>query len=95
MKRQRPPAHEDWRAVRDRRGSWTIVDATGSNPLLSPDPLRRLIAVHVAAQAPRLQAAVAWLLHDLHAQEDYRRKCTACREHGNFLKRQARARGGR
>ncbi len=69
MKRQRPPAHEEWRAVRNPRGQWTIVDATGSSPFQSPDPLRRYTAVRIGAQAPRLQVAVAWLLQDLHAQE--------------------------
>lgn len=65
MKRMQPPPFNDWRAVRDPRGQWTLMDATGSNPLRSPDPVTRLYAVHQAAAAPRQGAALLWLLQDL------------------------------
>lgn len=52
------PAFEDWRAARDRRGLWSIVNSRGEHPLQHPDPLVRMHAVYLAAHAPELRAAL-------------------------------------
>jgi hypothetical protein len=69
MKRMRPPAHERWRAIRTGAGQWHLVDLAGRDPLRSEDPAARLEAVHLAAAAPQLQAALAWLIQDFHQLE--------------------------
>ena len=69
MKRLVPPDHLAWRARRDGAGQWTVVDESGTDPLRSPEPLTRIDAIHLAAAAPQLQAAVKWLLEDLHNLE--------------------------
>lgn len=60
-----PPAHEVWRAERDEAGQWVVLDGDGRSPLRSPDPLVRMQAVHLAAAAPQLAAALEWLIEDL------------------------------
>ena len=69
MKRMRAPAHPLWRAERDAAGQWVVRDATGQDPLRSADPLVRLEAVHLAAAAPQLRAALTWLVQDFHQLE--------------------------
>ncbi|HKQ59276.1 MAG TPA: hypothetical protein VJY35_15545 [Candidatus Eisenbacteria bacterium] len=64
-----PPAHEVWRAQRNTVGQWIVTDETGSQPLSSSDPLVRIQAVHLAAAAPQLAAALKWLIEDLHRME--------------------------
>lgn len=54
----RPPKPSDfrrWRAVRDGRGQWIVVDEDGEQPIRDRDPMERLYAVHLAAEAPWLR----------------------------------------
>lgn len=46
-----------------------MTDDSGDQPIWSADPLVRIRAVHLAAAAPRLQAALKWLIEDLHNLE--------------------------
>lgn len=46
-----------------------MVDGQGRQPLRSSDPLTRIQAVHLAAAAPQMQAALKWLIEDLHNLE--------------------------
>src|SRR5436190_23326498 len=69
MKRMLPPPHEQWHPVRDQSGMWKVVDGLGKDPPRTPDPLARLTAVHLAAAAPTLQSALAWLVQDMHSVE--------------------------
>lgn len=55
-------ADDDWYAVRDSRGLWIVVDSSGRQPLLDPDPIARMYAVHLAAAAPGLRAGGAELV---------------------------------
>lgn len=64
-----PPAHDHWWAMRDAAGQWVVGDQDGKQPLRSADPLERVVAVHLAAAAPQLQAALKWLIEDLHNLE--------------------------
>ena len=47
---------EDWTAGRDARGAWVVLDRDGHQPLRAEDPGDRLRAVHLAAQAPAMEA---------------------------------------
>ena len=69
MKRMLPPPHTEWRPLRDANGQWCIVDGRGRDPLRSSDPLIRIEAVHLAAAAPQLRAALEWLVQDMHSLE--------------------------
>lgn len=53
---------DDWYPVRDGTGRWIVVDAAGRQPLLDPDPVARMYAVHLAAAAPGLRAGAAEML---------------------------------
>ncbi len=64
-----PPGHGTWRAERDEAGQWTVRDRWGEQPLRSADPLVRIQAVHLAAAAPQLEAALKWLVEDFHNLE--------------------------
>ena len=63
------PAYASWRADRNEAGQWIVTDGQGSQPLRSADPLVRTQAVHLAAAAPQLKAALEWLVEDLHNLE--------------------------
>ena len=49
-------AAEDWKATRDRNGQWAVVNARGEDVLHHTDVMRRMVAVHLAAEAPALRA---------------------------------------
>lgn len=69
MRRLVPPPHESWHADRDASGQWRVLDTRGQEPLRSTDPLVRIEAVHLAASAPQLAAALRWLVDDFHQLE--------------------------
>ena len=59
MARARPkPPRVEWKAVRDERGCWKLVDEEGREPLRSNDPAERVWAVYLAAAAPALRGAL-------------------------------------
>ena len=64
-----PPGYDAWRAERNGAGQWIVTDGQGRQPLRSSDPLVRTQAVHLAASAPQLRAALEWLVEDLHNLE--------------------------
>jgi hypothetical protein len=55
MVRRQPliPEYENWMAVEDARGQWTVVtERLRLEPLRNPEPYARMMAVHLAASAP-------------------------------------------
>lgn len=68
--RRRPPITEVWTATRNAAGVWVILDQNGEEPLRAVDPVRRLEAVHLAAKAPELRAALAELTKYLRMRDD-------------------------
>jgi hypothetical protein len=51
-------AHERWQARKDARGQWQVVDSSGEPLFSTADPLERIEAVVLAAQAPDLRHAL-------------------------------------
>jgi hypothetical protein len=59
MKRGNPliPPYENWMAVEDARGQWRVmIERLRLDPLCNPDPVERMLAVHLAAEAPAMRA---------------------------------------
>lgn len=50
--------HERWQARKDARGQWQVVNAFGEPLFSTADPLERIEAVFLAAQAPDLRHAL-------------------------------------
>ena len=63
----------------DARGQWTVVEqGTLIDVFRDPDPARRILTVHLGAQAPALKSALDALIRKLHGcgwdeDGDYRR----------------------
>lgn len=69
----------EWLPIMDARGQWTVVEqGTLIDVFRDPDPARRILTVHLGAQAPALKSALDALIRKLHGcgwdeDGDYRR----------------------
>jgi hypothetical protein len=67
---QRRPQIQDygeWLPLMDSRGQWTVVEqGTLTDVFRDPDPARRILSVHLGAQAPALKSALEALVRKLH-----------------------------
>ncbi|MCC6652741.1 MAG: hypothetical protein IT348_16435 [Candidatus Eisenbacteria bacterium] len=57
---------QEWRAARDARGQWVVATCHGERVLQHPDPMVRMQAVHLAAQAPLLRHLLELVTKRLH-----------------------------
>ena len=55
----------EWRAARNGSGLWVVVNERGEEILQQADTIRRMQAVHLAAQAPTLRGVLASVLKRL------------------------------
>lgn len=51
--------------MRDGAGRWVVVNETGEDVLRDPDPVRQMLAAHLAAAAPGMREALAELVKRL------------------------------